>query len=250
MSEVSQKLKNCLLENKDVLKSLFSEKRWARILSLMTELSKSFITLEPCSYDRFPDLLPLTDDVSKLYNINYVNASFINLGSEESYIACQLPKKEHLADFIRFLGKANPAFILSLDGSYDYLEKYKEFMVFSYTIKYGKKDFLTYEFYDIYGKTIGILKLNSWEDHSVISLDEMEFLDSQVSKYLSSKLIIVHCKAGVGRTGTFILYRELRKLGRVTENDFIDKLIELRSQRPGMVYEWEQLEFLYTSFIN
>ena len=78
MNEISQNLKIVRCK-KRCSENSFSERRWADLLFFITNLSRSFITLEPCSYDRYSDLLSLTDDVFKSYNINCINASLTYL---------------------------------------------------------------------------------------------------------------------------------------------------------------------------
>jgi tyrosine-protein phosphatase non-receptor type 9 len=77
--------------------------------------------------------------------------------------------------------------------------------------------------------------------------------------------IVVHCSAGVGRTGTFIaidvLLQRLHSLslqlhGSVEEKDVIaamnvpELVLDLRQQRRGMVQTWEQYSFVWQAVIN
>jgi tyrosine-protein phosphatase non-receptor type 9 len=77
--------------------------------------------------------------------------------------------------------------------------------------------------------------------------------------------IVVHCSAGVGRTGTFIaidiLLQRLHSLslqlhGSVKEADVIAAMdvpqlvINLRQQRRGMVQTWEQYSFIWQAVIS
>jgi len=94
-----------------------------------------------------------------------------------------------------------------------------------------------------------------WPDHEV-PRDEKVFikLTEDVDKYnKNNKTMIVHCSAGVGRTGTFIAVhsyvRYLRKYYQ-DEKDLPDinipgKLISLRQDRPRMIQTKEQYEFVY-----
>lgn len=77
--------------------------------------------------------------------------------------------------------------------------------------------------------------------------------------------IVVHCSAGVGRTGTFIaidvLLQRLHSLslqlhGSVKQEDVIaamnvpELIVNLRQQRRGMVQTWEQYSFVWQAVIN
>jgi tyrosine-protein phosphatase non-receptor type 9 len=77
--------------------------------------------------------------------------------------------------------------------------------------------------------------------------------------------IVVHCSAGVGRTGTFIaidvLLQRLHSLslqlhGSVEQKDVIaamnvpELVLNLRQQRRGMVQTWEQYSFVWQAVIN
>lgn len=57
---------------------------------------------------------------------------------------------------------------------------------------------------------------------------------------------VVHCSAGIGRTGTFIAIdqgiQQLEETGHVDVNDLV---INIRKDRGGMVQHPEQAEFVY-----
>ncbi|XP_067449732.1 tyrosine-protein phosphatase non-receptor type 7-like [Thunnus thynnus] len=60
--------------------------------------------------------------------------------------------------------------------------------------------------------------------------------------------IIVHCSAGIGRTGCFIASsigsQQLRETGQV---DILETVCQLRLDRGGMIQTTEQYQFLYTT---
>uniref|UniRef100_A0A3B4T3K8 protein-tyrosine-phosphatase n=2 Tax=Seriola dumerili TaxID=41447 RepID=A0A3B4T3K8_SERDU len=60
--------------------------------------------------------------------------------------------------------------------------------------------------------------------------------------------IIVHCSAGIGRTGCFIASsigcQQLRETGQV---DILETVCQLRLDRGGMIQTTEQYQFLYST---
>uniref|UniRef100_A0A2C9KP11 protein-tyrosine-phosphatase n=1 Tax=Biomphalaria glabrata TaxID=6526 RepID=A0A2C9KP11_BIOGL len=91
----------------------------------------------------------------------------------------------------------------------------------------------------------------SWPDQNVPSSPWglLEFY-CKVSSFQTSKPIVVHCSAGVGRTGTFIglcdLIDQARETGRV---DFFDTLVRLRQDRMWMIQTVEQYIFLHKAVL-
>ncbi|XP_071398449.1 tyrosine-protein phosphatase non-receptor type 7-like isoform X1 [Centroberyx affinis] len=65
---------------------------------------------------------------------------------------------------------------------------------------------------------------------------------------LSPGPVIVHCSAGIGRTGCFIASsigcQQLRETGQV---DILETVCQLRLDRGGMIQTTEQYQFLYTT---
>ena len=61
--------------------------------------------------------------------------------------------------------------------------------------------------------------------------------------------IIVHCSAGIGRTGTFIvidmIIDQIKRLGQECEIDIMRTIQMVRSQRSGMVQTEAQYKFVY-----
>ncbi|KAG6011053.1 hypothetical protein E4U21_000084 [Claviceps maximensis] len=110
-------------------------------------------------------------------------------------------------------------------------------------------------------RVIWHLLYTRWPDFGVPTLDDMEsFLDlMQLSRDHNNASYprIIHCSAGVGRTGTFIslehLMRELRsgaftRLDHAEQQQFdpiYDTVDQLRQQRRSMVQSEAQYRFLY-----
>lgn len=107
-------------------------------------------------------------------------------------------------------------------------------------------------------KTVWHLLFPAWQDYSKPAGEDrdalLKLLTLSAAKSASpSNPRIVHCSAGVGRTGTFIaldyLLRELESGALQETKDKVDVVFEtvnnLREQRMMMVYNEMQLQFIY-----
>jgi len=104
------------------------------------------------------------------------------------------------------------------------------------------------------------IQYTGWPDHGVPT-DEEEFikLTERVDSYNpNNKPMLVHCSAGVGRSGTFCaIHSYVRYLKKfwAEKSDLPDinvpqRLIELRKDRPKMIQTKEQYEFVYRAIYN
>src|SRR5690606_22043912 len=59
---------------------------------------------------------------------------------------------------------------------------------------------------------------------------------------VSTKPLVVHCSAGIGRTGTFVLADALVRNGSADEVPITKTFCEMRLQRPGTIQTWQQLK--------
>ncbi|CAL1534171.1 unnamed protein product [Lymnaea stagnalis] len=87
----------------------------------------------------------------------------------------------------------------------------------------------------------------SWPDKGVpVSPWGLVDFEQRVFAHPTSRPIVVHCSAGVGRTGTFIalhnIIREAKKTGYV---DFLKTVVKLRQDRNLMIQTMEQYWFLH-----
>ena len=95
----------------------------------------------------------------------------------------------------------------------------------------------------------------AWPDHGVPSDPGcvLNFLEVVNAKYESLEpvpgAIVVHCSAGIGRTGTFIvidiIIDQIKRQGLNCEIDIQRTIQAVRSQRSGMVQTEAQYKFVY-----
>ncbi|EMP41989.1 Receptor-type tyrosine-protein phosphatase T, partial [Chelonia mydas] len=89
-----------------------------------------------------------------------------------------------------------------------------------------------------------------WPDHGVPSnparlLQLVEMVNERVSEAPAGP-VLVHCSAGIGRTGTFIALDVLLKMARAEGSVDVFRCVQrLREQRVSMVQTKEQYTFLY-----
>ncbi|KAK6991251.1 receptor-type tyrosine-protein phosphatase eta, partial [Biomphalaria glabrata] len=91
----------------------------------------------------------------------------------------------------------------------------------------------------------------SWPDHSVPSSPWalVEF-EQRVSAIKTSTPLVVHCSAGVGRTGTFIaLLNIMQQAEQTGQVDIFSTVVKLRQDRHFMVQTAGQYEFLHTAVL-
>lgn len=93
------------------------------------------------------------------------------------------------------------------------------------------------------------LHCTDWPDFGVpksttVTTDLLDELD--IRKKGLEDPIVVHCSAGIGRTGTFVaIHMSIQKHSRHQEINIKDTVQSLRSQRLGMVQSKEQYMFVY-----
>jgi len=219
---------------------------------------------------------------------NYINANFIKYG-KETYICTQAPIENTFRDFWKMIWDQETFLIVMLTPlkengiikSHKYwpeknavkfiysnhetvnkdnikiqisplLVKNTEKLVLRlFNIKYKNSDFeKTREVFHLHYK--------SWNDFKIPispkSIDELLNLIKFYKNYGNMKYnlkgpIVLHCSAGLGRTGTLIACDLVKKSKNISIKDLV-KL--LKSQRNGLVQTLDQYNFIYefNEFIN
>ena len=183
--------------------------------------------------DRYSDIKPYKNNTIKISTpIGYINASPINIGEKQNlFISTQGPKKETIEDFWTMVYDLNSKVIVMLCNEYEggrkKCEKYWEEKMNKFKIIIQKMhNFYMYCIREI--KLINLLNkderivyqihFTAWPDHGIPEYSDGKVFQvfSEINRYVDQlntgqKPIIVHCSAGVGRTGTFVSMYLLEK---------------------------------------
>jgi len=113
-------------------------------------------------------------------------------------------------------------------------------------------------------RTVTHLQYTGWPDHDIPTnlkgIEEiLRVIDTNVKEF--GKPILIHCSAGVGRSGALCaVHIQYTKLRRYLEDknaqkkpfdfDVLPTVIGMRNERKGMVQEPEQLRFIYEILLD
>jgi len=112
------------------------------------------------------------------------------------------------------------------------------------------------------GQSRPILQLQyvAWPDHGIISTAAFLSLMDDSSKFNNTEgPLVVHCSAGIGRTGTFCVVHSIIEkfkldLAKKPQEDpklsIVKAVLAARAQRPGMVQTKEQYMFVYLAILE
>jgi protein tyrosine phosphatase len=256
--------------------------------------------------NRYKDVLPwdynlvslkesLNSGIELYFGQNYINASYIQPEFSKSIqefdkkcsniIATQGPLPRTIQDFWTLVYNQDVTFIYNLtceeEGgrskcarywitSFEQVLEFSGLFVKLQNLK-QQRSWTEYTFSLIYQsveKTVTMYHFQDWPDHS--SSDSKKVLDlvqTCIPHYLSKTRLLVHCSAGVGRTGTFLTCLHIlsqlsldKSLNRPSETggdsadeggSLVQKIVErLRSQRIFSVQSLEQYIFIYQVILS
>eukprot|EP00730_Choanoeca_flexa_P007709 TRINITY_DN12380_c0_g1_i1.p1 TRINITY_DN12380_c0_g1~~TRINITY_DN12380_c0_g1_i1.p1 ORF type:complete len:381 (+),score=84.44 TRINITY_DN12380_c0_g1_i1:1299-2441(+) len=225
----------------------------------------------PTASSRVP-LTRLGDDpVSEYINANYVKGYL----SEKRFIAAQGPKEETTSDFWRMLWEQKCQIIVMMTGlkenGRDKCHRYwpEEGQIMEddlYSLK--SLDAVDYDFYILStleltekasGKSFRIMHFwyTNWPDHGVPDetwhvIKFVLAVREYAVKHKGVGPIVVHCSAGIGRTGTFVAIdkgiQELNSAWRVT--DIYGNVMRMRHERGGSVQTPIQYLFIHQALLD
>ncbi|XP_043944375.1 receptor-type tyrosine-protein phosphatase O isoform X2 [Protopterus annectens] len=224
--------------------------------------------------NRYTNILPYDFSRVRLISMHedegsdYINANYIpGYNSRQEYIATQGPLPETRYDFWKMvLQQKSPIIVMLTQCNERRRVKCDHYWPFTdEPMRYGdivvemvtedeKAEWAVRQFrvhYEDEMQCILHFNYTAWPDHSVPTASTAESIlqfVSMVRKHATKKKgpIIVHCSAGVGRTGTFIALDRLQQ--HLKDHEFVDILglvAELRSYRMCMVQTEEQYIFIH-----
>ena len=183
--------------------------------------------------DRYSDIKSYQHNIVNISSGNgYINASPINIMTNKYFISTQGPKNETVEDFwtmvdehncnvIVMLCKEKEGFAEKCATYWDSKRKMQNYQIQVKSFKnenyYIIRNITLINNYTKVEKNIKQIHLTCWPDHGVPDTRDGIIFDvfSQMIKFADENKkdgpIVVHCSAGVGRTGTFISMYILEK---------------------------------------
>ncbi|XP_060082187.1 uncharacterized protein LOC132561504 [Ylistrum balloti] len=217
--------------------------------------------------NRFRNILPYDHSRVVLEDENgendYINASFIDgMDSERQYIATQGPKPDTVADFWRMIWENNCGKVMMLANimeksrskCHQYWPNVSETGQYgTYVVKtMNEKKGTSFTVREIQlhraqdetmSRTIHQLHFTTWPDHGTPTVEQLLRFHS-TSTNIETPLQgpdVVHCSAGVGRTGTYIALDALWKHARyATSLDVYEYTLKMRKDRMNMIQTLDQ----------
>ncbi|XP_062578082.1 receptor-type tyrosine-protein phosphatase kappa-like [Saccostrea cucullata] len=201
---------------------------------------------------------------------DYINANYVrDLNGERSFIATQGPSKNTTSDFWRMVLQENIDCVLMLTNLVEngknkctqyWPNKDHPMKIGSHMVSLLEES--TYAFYTV--RKLSIKRQNSnelravtqfhytaWPDHGTPEeIELLQFHKAVLKVWQTGPPLLVHCSAGVGRTGTYIglnvLLQQGRETGRINVFDFVK---QMREDRMSMVQTVEQYVFLHKAIL-
>ncbi|KAM9463054.1 receptor-type tyrosine-protein phosphatase epsilon isoform 1-T3 [Clarias gariepinus] len=231
--------------------------------------------------NRYPNILPydhsrvVLTQTDGIPHSDYVNASYIDgYKDKNKFIAAQGPKHETVADFWRMIWEQKSATIVMLTN----LKERKEDKCYQYwpdkgcwmygNVRVAVEDITVLVDYTIrkfcvqYQASDGSktprlvtqLHFTSWPDFGVpfSPIGMLKFLKKvkQVNPSYAGP-IVVHCSAGVGRTGTFIVIDAMIDMMHEEQKiDVFGFVSRIRDQRSQLVQTDMQYSFIYQALLE
>lgn len=232
--------------------------------------------------NRYKNILPFDHSSVTLQQVNegegesdYINANFLDGNKQRnSYIAAQGPLDNTVAEFWQMVWEQNVHVIVMLtrlqEGKKVKCVKYwpdtdeevtfKDFVI---TCTYKRKldsrvarRFLLENSGSGECRELLYFQFTAWPDFGIPSspADFLELYYEVMKEYRSLQVprtpMLVHCSAGVGRSGAFCTINNCLQAFRSTGSiDVAETVRSLRKQRAGMVQTLEQYAFCYKSII-
>jgi protein tyrosine phosphatase len=243
---------------------------------LTTHASKAIVNY---SKNRYINIIPydhsrvVLELLGDLPGTDYINASWIDgYKQKRAYIACQGPLPNYIEDFWRMIWQYQIQTIVMvtnlMEGQKIKCHRYwpesgsTSFGMYEVTLKKEEKlaEYTVRDLVVNVPRSKGPLTLKqfhftSWPDHGVpLYATGLLSFRNRVNKHQQSFAhipIVVHCSAGVGRTGTYIaIDTMLKKKDDEGVVDVFDCVRKLRWQRRYMVQTVSQYVFVYNSLLE
>jgi len=205
---------------------------------------------------------------------DYINASFINgYSTPNMYIASQGPNEASVNDFWKMIWEQEvPVIVMVTNLIERSKKKCHQYWPSSVTQKYGDIEvtiMLSDTFSDYVIRKFSIKKTNSkekrevhqyhylsWPDHGVPEFpSDIINLRCKVRKVFpieqTDRPILIHCSAGVGRTGTFICIDTMLHLAKQKQIvDVFNYVNFMRTRRIHMIQTEDQYAFVYRALFE
>jgi protein-tyrosine phosphatase len=233
------------------------------------------MSFENMRRNRYREILSEENSLVSLPDGEYINASRINTYSQSFFIATQCPIPETFPHFYAMLLSEKIEKIVCLCSKDDYKklndfgksDKFDRYWPENETSSYGDvivnkvsvgfaSDNICVTIIEVIGidQTIKVelIQYYSWEDNQLPSSSyEFELLMDMIHPNCRT---VVHCSAGVGRTGTFIASHILKNYktmeNSISSNTIFNIVNDLRKCRMLMVKEFVQYKFLCDKYCN
>lgn len=224
----------------------------------------------------------VTEDLEQ--DSTYINANFIDgliPSAKRAYIATQGPLQSTFLDFWRMSWELNVSVIVMLTKEVENgrlkCDKYwpdtdcpmtiGPFKITLIDQEETSKDELTTRKMEILNmdteerREVTQLQYTAWPDHG-LPVSTTAFLELTEIADKANKTkgpIVVHCSAGIGRSGTFCTVHSTTEKLKVQMREhpedeptfnIVQTVLWMRSQRPGMVQTKEQYMFLYMTILE